>query len=191
MAQLQLRPPDPLDFKAPDSSACWRRRLEQFHVAFGLTEDVDVKQVSTLLYCLSEEAESVLMSTNVTADERAKYKTVLAKFDSFQVCRNVIFEHARINRRSQLQGETAEQYITTLYSLVDNCNYGNFQDEMLRDRLVVGIRDTTLSERLQLDPELALKNAKKAIRQREAVHEQQHVLKGSDPPRLEALHLGQ
>ena len=50
------------------------------------------------------------------------------------------------------------------------------KDEMIRDRLVVGIRDSSLSERLQLDSDLTLEKAKKAIRQREAVKEQQREL---------------
>ena len=45
------------------------------------------------------------------------------------------------------------------------------------------------SERLQLDPDLTLEKAKKAIRQREAVQQQQQVLKGTGKPSsLEALH---
>ena len=44
---------------------------------------------------------------------------------------------------------------------------------MLRDRIVVGIRDAGLSERLQLDPDLTLEKAKKVVRQKEAVKEQQ------------------
>ena len=59
----------------------------------------------------------------------------------FQLLRNVIFERARFNRRNQLEGESSEQYISELYCLVDNCNYGNLKDELLRDRLVVGIRN--------------------------------------------------
>ena len=59
---------------------------------------------------------------------------------------------------------------------------------MIRDRLVVGIRDTALSEWLQMDAELTLEKAKTTIGQREAVHEQQHVLKGGEPSTLEALH---
>ena len=49
---------------------------------------------------------------------------------------------------------------------------------MIRDRLVVGIRNSQLSERLQLDPDLTEK-VKKVIRQQEAVHQQQETLKGS------------
>ena len=68
-----------------------------------------------------------------------------------------------------------------LYSLADNCDYGEFRDQMIRDRLVVRIRDNSLSERLQMDAELTLEKAMKTIRQREAVHEQQIVLSGGEP----------
>ena len=50
------------------------------------------------------------------------------------------------------------------------------KDELIRDRLVVGIRDSALSERLQLEPELTLDKAKKLIRQRESVRTQQDIL---------------
>lgn len=48
---------------------------------------------------------------------------------------------------------------------------------MIRDRIVVGIRDQSHSERLQMDPDLTLEKAKKLVMQREAVHEQQALLK--------------
>ena len=47
-----------------------------------------------------------------------------------------------------------------LYELVQHCDYGGMKDEMIRDRLVVGICDSSLSEKLQLDPALTLKKAK-------------------------------
>ena len=50
---------------------------------------------------------------------------------------------------------------------------------MIRDCLVVGIRDKALSERLQMKPILTLDTAKKLIRQREAVQQQQKMLKGN------------
>ena len=53
-------------------------------------------------------------------------------------------------------------------------------EEMIRDRLIVGIKDRSLSEKLQLDPDLSLEKAKKMVRQREAVQEQQTQLKGAE-----------
>eukprot|EP00731_Ephydatia_muelleri_P019117 Em0011g1157a len=56
---------------------------------------------------------------------------------------------------------------------------------MIRDRIVVGIRDETLSKRLQLDPDLTLEKAKRIVRQQEAVQEQQKVLKGMEDVTLD------
>jgi hypothetical protein len=66
-----------------------------------------------------------------------------------------------------------------LYELVETCEYGMLKEEMLRDRIVVGIRDHKLSERLQMDTNLTLEKAKQAVRQKEAVVEHGRQLQGS------------
>ena len=54
------------------------------------------------------------------------------------------------------------------------------KEELIRDRLVVGIWDTRLSEQLQLNADLTLEKAKTVVRQKEAVHEHQQVLREGD-----------
>ena len=125
------------------------------------------------LYCMGEEAEGVFASTNATTAEKADYKLVVEKFDGY--FKNEIFERARFNRRVQNESESVEQFMMDLYRLAESCEYGEMTEEMIRDRLVVGIRDGPLSERLQLDADLTLEKAKK---QRQAVREQSSVLKG-------------
>ena len=121
------------------------------------------KQVNTLLYCLEEEAESILKSTKITEEETKNYETVLEKFDGlFQVRRNILFERAHFNRRCQLPGESMEEYIVKLYNLVKHCTQLRGLDP--RPPLV-GILDKTLSECLQLDPALTLEKAKQMIYQ--------------------------
>ena len=117
-------------------------------MASGLDNETQARQISTLLYCMGEEAESVLDSTNMTEDERKQFKTVLQKFDEFfKVRKNVIFERARFIWRSQQEGETAEQFIMELHKLTEDCDYGDKTKEMIHDRLVVGIRNSQLSQR--------------------------------------------
>ena len=62
-------------------------------------------------------------------------------------------------------------------TLWNTVNMVNLKKEMIRDRLVVGIRDSSLSERLQMDDALTLEKANKLVRQRDAVKEQQSFLK--------------
>ena len=183
MAQIHFKPPDPLDFKHPEDWPHWKQRFQQFRVASGLSDAAAAKQISTLLYVMGEEAETVLASTNITDEERQVYDTVINKFDSFfKVTRNVIFERACFNHRAQMDGKTVEQFIVDLYHLAEFCNHGDLTSEMIHDRLVVGIRNRHLSERLQLNSELTLEKAKKAIRQHKAVHGQQDALQGGSNP---------
>ena len=157
MASVRLQPPEPFNFKVPDEWPRWKRRYEQFRLASELSTEDDLRQVSTLLYCLGQDAEDILRSTNISAENRGSYMAVLAAFNAFfKVRRNVIFERARFNRRNQQEGESVEKYIVALCSLSENCEYGDLRDEMIRDRLVVGIKDVSLSERLQTDPNLTL-----------------------------------
>ena len=78
----------------------------------------------------------------------------------FKVQKNVIFEQARFTQRTQRQGETAEKFITSLYSLAADCQYRNLRNEMIRDCRVMQILDTSLSECLQMDADLTLEKAK-------------------------------
>lgn len=178
-SNIHLQPPEQFDFAKPDTWIKWKRRFELFQEASGLSGAAETRQVSTLLYTMGENADNVLTSTGISDDDRKKYKSVIEKFDRFfQVRRNVIFERAKFNRRNQLPGESVEQYITELCSLVETCEYGDLTEDMLRDRIVVGIRDVAIAKRLQLDAELTLEKAKRLVRQNEAVQDNQRQLKG-------------
>ena len=71
-------------------------------------------------------------------------------------------------------GETGEQYILALYAQAAKCGYTDQarKEQDILDRLVVGIRDTQLSRRMQLDSALTFDKAKpKHVLQTEAVQE--------------------
>ena len=80
-----------------------------------------------------------------------------------------------------------EQFITSLYTLAEDCAYGELKSEIIRDRIVVGIRDCVLSEKLQLDDKLTLEKAKLYVRQKEAVHEQQTLIKTKEEVSIDFL----
>ena len=83
----------------------------------------------------------------------------------------MIFEHARFNKWNQLPEEQVDQFISEIHRLADRCDF------KIRDRLVVRILDNALSEHLQMEPELTLDKAKRLIRQREAMKEQQETIR--------------
>ena len=70
------------------------------------------------------------------------------------------------------EDEPVTSFITNLFTLAQHCNCGNLHDEMIRDRLVIGLKDKSLSEKLQLEAELTLENAINQARQQGLVRQQ-------------------
>ena len=106
-------------------------------------------------------------------EEQKVYDTVKTKLEAhFVKKRNVIFERTKFNSRVQQQGESVDSFITALHCLVEHCQYGNLRNEMIRDRIVVGLLDENLAMKLQLDSELTLEKATAAARQHESVRQQ-------------------
>ena len=58
-----------------------------------------------------------------------------------------------------------ENFITDLYRLAEFCEYESLRDEMIRDRLVVGLSNDKLSEKLQMNSGLTLEEAVQQARQ--------------------------
>ena len=89
---------------------------------------------------MGDEADGILQSFVLTEANRKKCEPVRTKFEGhFIIQRNVIFERAKFNMRVQTGGEPVDNFITDLYSLAEDCNFGTLYDELIRDRLVVGI----------------------------------------------------
>ena len=71
--------------------------------------------------------------------------------------RNVPFERYRFNRLVQDAGETYDQYHTALHKVAEGCDFQTISlNEILRDRLVFGVRDAKVRERLLRESKLTL-----------------------------------
>lgn len=129
---------------------------------------------------MGDEAEDVITSLTLSEQEESEYEALKGRLDAhFVVRRYVIFERAKFNQRQQEVGESSESFITALHCLAEHCGYGALHSEMIRDRLVVGIRDKRPLEQLQMAPLLTLEKAVTRIRQSELVKKQQGLLKNN------------
>ena len=119
----------------------------------------------TLIYTMGDEADDILSSFELAEADRKKYATVCDRFNRYFVKRkNIIFER---NQRQQAEGESVDDFVMDLYRLAEHCGYGVLHNEMIRDGIVVGLRDAKLSEKLQMDPDLGPRqghSSSKAIR---------------------------
>ena len=124
MAKFQ--PPESFCFERPGEWTEWKKRFARYRTATKLDKEDGPVQVSTLVYALGKEAESILGSfTYNEGEDESDYDTVLAKFEAYFIPRrNVIHERACFNQRMQRPGERAETFIRALYELSENCVFG-------------------------------------------------------------------
>ncbi|GFO18311.1 Zinc knuckle domain containing protein [Plakobranchus ocellatus] len=119
-------------------------------------------------------------------EAKATYNETLSALDGYFNSKknNTIFARAIFNRRVQQSGESVDAFIQDLHRLADECNYLTLKEELIRDRIVVGVRDDELSKQLQGKQDLDLTGAIRLGRQAEARTEGRNVLR----PRVDLVH---
>ena len=143
-----------LDIHDSNVAEKWKKfRLawDNYSLATELNKKGENIQVATLITIIGEDARDVYSTFNWSEEgDNAKIAPVLQKFAEYcQPRKNVPFERYRFNRRSQEPGETYDQYRTALRKLAEGCEFEAITpDEILRDRLVFGVRDDNVRERL-------------------------------------------
>ena len=124
---------------------------------------------------MGEKADRIFKTLVFAAGEDATvYTTVLAKFEAyFLPRRNVIYERSLLWARMQTQGESVEEYYSDLHALCARCEYpATLADDMLRDRLVLGLQDRDVQQKLFMEDALTLAKALSIAQQYEMVKRQ-------------------
>lgn len=174
--------PPPLDIHDADVAEKWKKfRLawDNYSLAMELDKKSHGIQVATLFTIIGEEARDVYLTFADWADEddKTKIEPVLKKFAEYcQPRQNVPFERYRFKE----PGETYDQYRTALRKLADGYEFQAITpDEILRDRLVFGIRDVKVRERLLRESKLTLQKTDEICRASESTIAQMKLV-GND-----------
>ena len=113
-----------------------------------------------------------------TAGDESKINKVLEKFEQYcQPCLNLPFERYRFNWRMQEPGESHDHYRTALLKLAEGCGFETITpDEILRDRLVFGIKDQHALEKPLRKANLTLSDTDDICRSHEATSTQMKMV---------------
>ena len=119
-------------------------------------------QSSILLTIIGPAAHAVYRTFTWQAPaDKVDPKKIVEAFDNyFEPTKHVAYERYMFNVRGQEDSESIDQYCTTLRQMAMRCSFSTItEDEILRDRLIFGIRSEKLRERLLRDSELTLDKA--------------------------------
>lgn len=152
----------------------FKRVWENYEIASGLTTRGMQQRTATLLTCIGADALNVydgLVFEN--EEERGDVNAVLQKFETFCLGQtNETFERFCFNKREQEPHENIDTYAAALRTLARTCNYGELEDDFIRDRIVVGIRDNATRKKLLQQAQLRLQSCMDICRANEATSQQ-------------------
>ena len=118
----------------------------------------------------------------------------MQKFDSyFEPVRNVIFERSLFNKLIQEEGQSLDDFINAVQTQGDKCEYLlQRKDELIRDRIVVGVRDSKLRQYLidieGLDLATCIRQAKQYTTQQLQLKEMDINNERDNNPNMDALY---
>ena len=143
-------------------------------------------QCAILLHTIGEEALEIYNTFRfATGEDPNKIAHLKKKFeDYFNPRKNTVFERYKFWECKQQDGESIDQFITELKTRAKSCEFGDQLKSLIRDRIVFGVSDTRLKERLLRESsDLTLEKAASLCRAAEASAKQRKELQTSEKVR--------
>ena len=129
----------------------FKQRWHTYSVLSHLSSQPREVQVALLLHTLADDALKVYNGFHFGTDENSRtVQEILDKFELFAVGEiNETYERFMFNQRVQEEGEMFDKFLSDIRTLVKSCSYCDIcLNSMLRDRIVLGIRDADVQTEL-------------------------------------------
>lgn len=169
-----LKPPKPLvvghDMDMSKEWKLWKQQYEYFEVATGLDKKPENIQFATFMSAVGYSAIQIYNSLPASAN--ITLKQVKEKFDLyFSPKLNITFERYKFHKILQNDGETIDEYVTRLRLQAQNCEFEQLKDSILRDQLILGIKNDSVRTKL-LSEDITLEKAIKICQATELAQKQ-------------------
>lgn len=142
----------------------WKKWWQQFSVflkASGVNKEPEDVQASLLVNLIGAEGYEIFSTFTYSKEESADNIGCLKKkFDlHFGTKANVTSLRFKFFTRNQVVGENINQYVTASKILSHGCEFETLADGLIRDRIVCGIADNVVRDRLLRTEDLTLAKA--------------------------------
>ena len=136
-----------------DVSTNWKlfRQSWQYYVtATELNKKSKEVQAGALCSVMGMECVKVMNSlTTLTVDDKKDPEKILSALgDHFMPQKHLLFERVKFGFANQAEHETIDQYVVRLRQLAESCEFEGLCESLIRDRLVIGTRDSSTRDRL-------------------------------------------
>ena len=109
---------------------------------------------------MGKDCLQTFLNLNISDEDRNNVEAgMTASENYFKPQRNVVYERYVFNSCEQNQGESVDSYVTRLRKFASSCKFGTLTDELIHDKLVIGILDRGTKGKLFQEKSLTLDKA--------------------------------
>ena len=177
---MNPRPPSVLNIASPCLASewrQWRREWAYYATASEISAKPPAVQVAIFFNCAGRGAQEIASHfTDWTEDNGLN--ALLERFQAFCIPRqNIVLERFNFYSRHQQSGESVAQFVDALRSLAATCDFPDRED-IIRDRIAMGVRDRRIQRELLKTPTLTLTQALNIALAEEAAGRDVRVITG-------------
>ena len=136
----------------------FEQEFADYKILSKLSSEDKAYQAALLRSCLGTQARQIYNGLKYEeGEDKENIDLIMKKMKAHIIGEiNEIYERYQFNKRYQKENEPIDHYIIALKELIKSCNYSTLEDSLLRDRLVVGIRDNIVRRTLLQKRKLTL-----------------------------------
>ncbi|XP_041983368.1 uncharacterized protein LOC121736323 isoform X2 [Aricia agestis] len=157
-----IKPPASLQIDS-DKSTSWKKWLQQFEwyaIAIQLDKKPAEVQAATFMAVIGPDAIEIYNSFNLSDANKNNLKIIKERFgEYFTPKTNISFERYIFFKIEQNEDEHFNEFLTRIKTQASKCEFDNLLDEMLKDKIVFGIRSNQIREKLLTEDKLNLTKA--------------------------------
>ncbi|CAB3245113.1 unnamed protein product [Arctia plantaginis] len=161
----------------------WQRFKQSFRtfiMAAGVEKFSETRKAAILLNCIGQQAQELYFNV-LKIDEKAKLEDVLDVFENyFKPKQNDVINTYNFNKRTQEEGESFDAFYTAIRKMAENCNFGDQKERMIRDRIVIGVKEQRMQQKLLEVKDLTMNKAVDICRSAELSKEHLKTLAKSE-----------
>lgn len=156
----------------------WKQIWDAYELVTKNKEQSHQYRVATFITVIGREAIEIHNGLPfANEDEKQDMDKILELWQNYCMGKtNITYERYTFNLRNQEEHESIETYATALRRLAETCNFGQLKDELIRDRIVYGLRENEIRKKLLQYPDLTLDKCLNICRSAEATTSQLKVM---------------
>ncbi|GFY35277.1 polyprotein [Trichonephila clavipes] len=152
-----------INFESHDASvedwSSYVERLKSYFVVNGIEDKMKVPAILSLMGATTYKLLKNLATPNIPSE--LTYQDIVKLLSEHLNPKPLeMTERFRFYKRKQFDGESIANYCAELQKLSIHCNFGNNLSTMLRDKLVMGLKNENIQKKLLAEDKLTYKKAK-------------------------------